>query len=82
MLIHLYVKMSKHCVICNTYSGNNLVALPVEMSRPFSNDNSDSFEIRYPSLERLWLDDNKLSDQTTFATLAGLRKYVNYCYCL
>lgn len=33
-----------------------------------------SRELRFLSLERLWLDDNKLSDLATFATLAGLRK--------
>ena len=31
---------------------------------------------RYKELELLMLDDNKLSDLTTFAALAGLRKYV------
>lgn len=33
-----------------------------------------AMKIRYPALETLWLDDNKLCDQVTFATLAGLRK--------
>ena len=41
-------------------------------SLPFRSD--DVMEIRYPVLENLWLDDNKLTDQATFATLAGMRK--------
>eukprot|EP00731_Ephydatia_muelleri_P018176 Em0011g216a len=38
-----------------------------------------TMKIRYPTLESLWLDENKLCDQVTFATLAGLRKlkYLN-----
>ena len=79
-------------------TGNNLVALPVDMSRLYSIANEDRYihgkillllwhvpdhglntrppssRARYPALERLWLDDNKLTDQTTFATLAGLRR--------
>lgn len=94
------------------YIGNNIVALPVELSRPFRTnmDTSDrgfvsiplhtytihttphnmynytvlyvhldtlhrqSLRMRFAALETLWLDDNKLTDQTTFSTLAGLRK--------
>lgn len=33
--------------------------------------------MRFTSLEVLWLDDNKLTDQTIFSTLAGLRKYAS-----
>jgi hypothetical protein len=65
-------------------TGNDIVALPVEMSRPFSinketSDTSGSVGMRFAALETLWLDDNKLTDQTTFSTLAGLRrlKYLN-----
>ena len=32
------------------------------------------FQIRFPAMEKLWLDDNKLMDQSTFSTLAGLRR--------
>ena len=31
--------------------------------------------VRYPCLERLWLDDNQLCDCSTFSTLAGLKRY-------
>ncbi|CAI8026257.1 X-ray radiation resistance-associated protein 1 [Geodia barretti] len=65
-------------------TGNDIVALPVEMSRPFrinkdTSDTSGSVGMRFAALETLWLDDNKLTDQTTFSTLAGLRrlKYLN-----
>ena len=33
-----------------------------------------SMGMRFAALETLWLDDNKLTDQTTFSTLAGLRR--------
>ena len=33
--------------------------------------------VSFPTLERLWVDDNKLSDPTTFAILAGLRRYIH-----
>ena len=59
------------------------MALPVDMSRPVATpsglgEGSDSkevsYRIRFPVLEKLWLDDNKLTDLSTFATLAGLRR--------
>ena len=37
---------------------------------------STCLKIRFPRLEKLWLDDNRLTDTTTFAILAGLRKWV------
>jgi len=40
-------------------------------------DGSSSLQLRYPSLEKLWLDDNKLTDLSTFAILAGLRRSVH-----
>lgn len=61
-------------------TGNDIHTLPVEFSRPVQLENDNSvMKIRYPALESLWLDDNKLCDQVTFATLAGLRKlkYLN-----
>ena len=30
----------------------------------------------YPVLHSLWLDDNKLCEDSVFAVLAGLRRYV------
>ena len=39
-----------------------------------------SLGMRFAVLETLWLDDNKLTDQTTFSTLAGLRRSV-VCIC-
>ena len=39
-------------------------------------DGSNGLQLRYPSLEKLWLDDNKLTDLSTFAILAGLRRSV------
>jgi hypothetical protein len=63
-------------------TGNNIVSLPIEMSRPQEmkiNDNEKLLHISFPRLEKLWLDDNHLTDTATFAILAGLRKlkYLN-----
>ena len=41
---------------------------------------SGSVGMRFAALETLWLDDNKLTDQTTFSTLAGLRRSVICSY--
>ena len=51
---------------------------PYEMTITWTlyTDYRSSLKMRYASLETLWLDDNKLTDQTTFSTLAGLRKYM------
>jgi len=35
----------------------------------------NTLHLRYVSLEKLWLDDNKLTDLSTFAILAGLRRW-------
>ena len=32
--------------------------------------------VRFPCLERLWLDDNRFTDLSTFAILAGLKRWV------
>ena len=40
-------------------------------------DGSNGLQLRYASLEKLWLDDNKLTDLSTFAILAGLRRSVH-----
>jgi len=56
--------------------------LPAEMSRSYLINGSDSDETkeksvrktRYPSLTHLDLSENKLSDISTFASLAGLRR--------
>ncbi|XP_002738623.1 X-ray radiation resistance-associated protein 1-like [Saccoglossus kowalevskii] len=57
-------------------SGNNLRCLPSEMAQPvkFNVDDSSMKVTRFANLEILFLDDNKLTDLTTFANLAGLRK--------
>lgn len=40
---------------------------------------SKKYILRFPALETLMLDDNKLSNPNCFASLAGLRRY---CHCL
>ena len=37
-------------------------------------DGNSALQMRYSCLEKLWLDDNKLTDLSTFAILAGLRR--------
>ena len=37
--------------------------------------------VRFPCLEKLWLDENQLTDMTTFAVLAGLKRFVCVCVC-
>lgn len=36
---------------------------------------SKKYILRFPALETLMLDDNKLSNPSCFASLAGLRRY-------
>jgi Leucine-rich repeat (LRR) protein len=60
-------------------SGNSLVLLPAEMSRPHhpepnKSEHVEGVIVRYPRLEKLWLDDNRLTDLSTFAVLAGLKR--------
>lgn len=59
-------------------SGNQLRSLPPEMQKPHlvpsSDSDSQSLMPRFSLLEILHLDDNQLSDLTTFASLAGLRR--------
>jgi len=43
-------------------------------------DGSNGLQLRYASLEKLWLDDNKLTDLSTFAILAGLRRSVHIVF--
>ncbi|XP_064615202.1 X-ray radiation resistance-associated protein 1-like [Liolophura sinensis] len=52
-------------------SGNNFKSLPIDMTLPYRDEKGR--RARYPKLEVLMLDDNKLSDVSVFACLAGLR---------
>lgn len=64
-------------------TGNNIISLPSKMCRPqpihSNTDSNPELRMNFPRLEKLWLDDNKLSHASTFAVLAGLRKlkYLN-----
>ncbi|XP_046584130.1 X-ray radiation resistance-associated protein 1-like [Haliotis rubra] len=56
-------------------SGNNFKTLPADMSLPYIPDPKQKTRYqRYTKLEVLMLDDNKLSDVSVFAALAGLQK--------
>ncbi|XP_060682989.1 X-ray radiation resistance-associated protein 1-like [Hemiscyllium ocellatum] len=61
-------------------TGNNLDSLPPDLTIPY--DILDRFEdslLRFPALEVLMLDDNRLSDPCVFSSLANLHslKYLN-----
>ena len=44
------------------------------------NIESHERKLRFPALENLYLDHNELTDLSTFASLAGLRKYgLKFC---
>ncbi|KAJ7328108.1 X-ray radiation resistance-associated protein 1 [Desmophyllum pertusum] len=69
-------------------TGNEIKKLPVEMTRtyrtitgmtPSGTVESQERRLRFPVLENLYLDHNELTDLSTFASLAGLRKlkYLN-----
>ncbi|XP_033097416.1 X-ray radiation resistance-associated protein 1-like [Anneissia japonica] len=58
-------------------TGNQIRSLPVEMAHPYSVEVENSQPAllpRFGNLEILFLDDNNLTDITTFASLAGLKK--------
>ncbi|XP_013397542.1 X-ray radiation resistance-associated protein 1 [Lingula anatina] len=54
-------------------TGNNFKELPPDLAQPFKSEKEKRME-RFPALEILFLDDNKLSDLSTFSALAGLRR--------
>ncbi|CAH1780666.1 unnamed protein product [Owenia fusiformis] len=55
-------------------TGNGLTSLPPDLTRPYlSNDLTTEMD-RFPKLDILMLDDNKFSDSSIFACLAGLKK--------
>lgn len=69
-------------------TGNEIKKLPVEMTRMYrkitgmtlsGTVESQEQRLRFPALENLYLDHNELTDLSTFASLAGLRKlkYLN-----
>lgn len=69
-------------------TGNEIRKLPVEMTRtyrtitgmtPSGTVESQERRQRFPALENLYLDHNELTDLSTFASLAGLKKlkYLN-----
>ncbi|XP_058971849.2 X-ray radiation resistance-associated protein 1 [Pocillopora verrucosa] len=69
-------------------TGNEIKKLPVEMTRtyrtitgmtPSGTIESEDKRLRFPALENLYLDHNELTDLSTFASLAGLKrlKYLN-----
>ncbi|XP_074657735.1 X-ray radiation resistance-associated protein 1-like isoform X2 [Tubulanus polymorphus] len=58
-------------------TGNGFSSLPPELAKPlYFMDKNEEFQRipRFPMLEIFMLDDNRLSDYTTFAALAGLKK--------
>ncbi|XP_071949456.1 X-ray radiation resistance-associated protein 1-like isoform X2 [Antedon mediterranea] len=58
-------------------TGNQIRSLPGEMARPHTievENNEPALLPRFDNLEILFLDDNKLTDITTFASLASLKK--------
>ena len=59
-------------------TGNQLEELPTEMCRSFLLKKGEK-QSRFRSLEKLWLDQNNLTDFNTFTCLAGLKKlkYLN-----
>ena len=59
-------------------TGNQLEELPSEMCRSFLLRKGEK-QSRFRSLEKLWLDQNNLTDLNTFTCLAGLKKlkYLN-----
>uniref|UniRef100_A0A8C0X029 X-ray radiation resistance-associated protein 1 n=1 Tax=Castor canadensis TaxID=51338 RepID=A0A8C0X029_CASCN len=70
--------------ICHTYvspalTGNGLTSLPpslavTEQEASVTSLTSKKYILRFPALETLMLDDNKLSNPNCFASLAGLRR--------
>lgn len=69
-------------------TGNEIKKLPVEMTRTYrtitgmthsGTVESEDKRLRFPALENLYLDHNGLTDLSTFASLAGLKrlKYLN-----
>lgn len=60
-------------------TGNHLNDLPSEMSRSYLSSEEGRRKQRFLSLEKLWLDQNELTDVNTFTTLAGLKRlqYLN-----
>ncbi|XP_028405734.1 X-ray radiation resistance-associated protein 1-like [Dendronephthya gigantea] len=62
-------------------TGNQLSELPPEMCRSFPL-NKGQRQSRFGNLEKLWLDQNHLTDLNTFTCLAGLKrlKYLNLEY--
>lgn len=69
-------------------TGNEIKKLPAEMTRMYrtitgmtlsGTVESQEKKLRFPALENLYLDHNELTDLSTFASLAGLRKlkYLN-----
>jgi len=69
-------------------TGNEIKKLPVEMTRMYrtitgmtlsGTVESQEKRLRFPALENLYLDHNELTDLSTFASLAGLKKlkYLN-----
>nr|XP_019599925.1 PREDICTED: X-ray radiation resistance-associated protein 1 isoform X1 [Rhinolophus sinicus] len=60
-------------------TGNGLTSLPpnmavAEQEASVTSLTSKRYSVRFPALETLMLDDNKLSNPTCFASLAGLRR--------
>ncbi|XP_048644020.1 X-ray radiation resistance-associated protein 1 isoform X2 [Marmota marmota marmota] len=60
-------------------TGNGLTSLPpnlavTEQEAPITSLTSKKYILRFPALETLMLDDNKLSNPNCFASLAGLRR--------
>ncbi|XP_041350431.1 X-ray radiation resistance-associated protein 1-like [Gigantopelta aegis] len=55
-------------------SGNNFTSLPADMALPYISQDRKYRQARYPKLEILMIDDNRLSDVTVFAALAGLQR--------
>ncbi|KAL8600018.1 hypothetical protein ACOMHN_057787 [Nucella lapillus] len=69
-------------------TGNNFRTLPPDMSLPYLMPGRKIHRPRFPKLEVLLLDDNKLADISLFAALAGLPKLrhinmeKNQMYCI